>query len=534
MAAEYQLTFNDYLSIIRRRALLIVVTFVGLLAVVLIVAIVIPPVYQSTGTIMVESQLIPTELVSAQANSIVDERIEIIRQRVMTRENLLKIIDKYALFKEQEMFSWGKQSMTVSEKIDEMRKLITLESLSANIAARRQGQGTLAFKLSFDHRKPEVAHKVANELVTLFLDENVKSRTERANETTEFLTQEANKLQVELEKVEGQLATYKQEHSKALPQNQELRMTMLSRTEVELKDVERDYKAAQGELSFLDLELSAAKAGITPKTGAAYAAPQTPQDLGSLKAEYDRLKSLYTEAHPDVRAVKRKIEALEAAGATSGAGGADKTGAAVSIDVARVQTKIAVTQSRIDSLAAQVKSLRSRMASYEQEILQSPQVERGLITLMRDHENAQKKYEEIRAKQMNAKISENLEGENKAERFSLLEPPAYPEKPIKPDRNKIIAIGFVLALVGSGGLVALLETINQRVWGSEALINILHQRILATIPYITIEEELKRKRLWAKRLAISVVCTVILLLLALHFIYMPLDILLMKIMVRFG
>jgi hypothetical protein len=70
------------------------------------------------------------------------------------------------------------------------------------------------------------------------------------------------------------LAAYKQEHSKALPQHQELHMGMLSRTETELKDVEREYKTAQEELRFLDLELSAAKAGITPKTGAAYS-PRT-------------------------------------------------------------------------------------------------------------------------------------------------------------------------------------------------------------------------------------------------------------------
>ena len=44
------------------------------------------------------------------------------------------------------------------------------------------------------HLRPEVANKVANELVTLFLDENIKQRTERASETTEFLTREADKL----------------------------------------------------------------------------------------------------------------------------------------------------------------------------------------------------------------------------------------------------------------------------------------------------------------------------------------------------
>ena len=528
MSTEYQLTFNDYLSILRRRGLLLAATLFGLLAVALVVVVAIPPVYQSAGTIMVESQTIPTDLIPFSAASMVDERIEIIRQRVMTRENLLKIIEKYSLFKD------STQSLTVSEKIDVMRKQIAIESIGANLKSRRAGQGTIAFKLSFEHRKPEITQRVANELVTLFLDENVKSRTERATETTEFLTQEADKLKAELEKVETQLAAYKQEHSKALPQHQQLHMGMLSRTETELKDTEREYKTAQEELRFLDLELSAAKAGITPKTGAAYA-PQNPQDIGGLKAEYQRLLSLYTEAHPDVRAVKRKIEALETSAAASGAG-TDKpaTAAPVSLEVARVQAKIAATNTRIESLAGQIKTLRGRMGSYEQQLLQTPQVERGLITLMRDHESAQKKYQEIHAKQMSAKITENLEGENKAERFSLLEPPAYPDKPSKPDRIKMLLIGIFVAFGGSGGLVFLLEMLNQRIRGQEALAIAIRQRPMLVIPYIVIEDEvLSRKRLLNTTAIVSAALIVIAALL-LHFIYMPLDILLMKTIARFG
>lgn len=527
MSTEYQLTFNDYVSILRRRGLLMVATLVALLVVAIVVAVAIPPVYQSTGTILVESQTIPTDLIPSTAASLIDERIEVIRQRVMTRENLFKIIEKHKLFRD------SSESLTVSEKIDEMRKRIIIESIGANVkSSRRRDQGTIAFRLTFEHRRPDIAQRVANELVTLFLDENVKSRTERATETTEFLTQEADKLKAELEKVETQLATYKQEHSKALPQHQQLHMEMLSRTETELKDVEREYKMAQEELRFLDLELSAAKAGITPKSGAAYA-PQSPQDIGSLKAEYQRLLTLYTEAHPDVRAVKRKIEALETA-APAGAG-ADKSAAApVSLEVAKVQTKIAATNARIESLAGQIKVLRGRMAGYEQQLLKIPQVERGLITLMRDHESAQKKYEEIHAKQMSAKIAENLEGENKAERFSLLEPPVLPDRPSKPDRVKILLMGVVGAFGGSGGLVFLLETINQRIRGQEALAIAIRQRPMLAIPYIVIEDEvLSRKRL-LKRVAIAAAAVILVSIVLLHFLYMPLDILMMKVIVRFG
>ena len=524
MSQEYQLTFNDYLSIIRRRAVLLGATFFGLLVIALVIAVAIPPVYQSSGTIMVESQQIPTDLIPKMTTSLVEERIEVIRQRVMTRETLVKIIDKYRLFED------SSKSLTVTEKIDAMRKQISIEPIYANPNKSSRLQGTIAFRLTFEQRHAELAHKGANELVTLFLDENVKARTERATETTEFLTQEASKLKVELEALENQLATYKQGHGNSLPEHQQLRMNMVSRTESELKDVEREYKTAQEELRFLDLELSAAKAGLTPRTGTPYAKPN--EDLGSLKAEYARISAIYTAAHPDVRTLKRKIDALEAA-APAKAG--DKAGGeAVNLDVAKVQIKISATQSRIESLAAQMKALRGKLAATEQQIIRSPLVEQGLVTLMRDHENARKKYEEISAKQMSAKITENLEGQNKAERFTLLEPPIFPEKPFKPDRIKIILIGFFLAIGGAGGLVFLLEALNQPIRGEEALAIAIRQRPMLVIPYITIESEIasRKRRIWksASGLTVAIVLSLILV----HFVYMPLDILMMKIISRFG
>lgn len=174
------------------------------------------------------------------------------------------------------------------------------------------------------------------------------------------------------------------------------------------------------------------------------------------------------------------------------------------------------------------------MGNYEQQLLKVPQVERGLITLMRDHEGAKNKYEEIRAKQLNAKIAESLEGENKAERFSLLEPPVFPDKPAKPDRIKILVMGIFASFGGAGGLVYLLETINQRIRGQEALAIAIRQRPMVAIPYIVIEDEvLGRKRLF-KKIAIVTIAMIVTATILMHLLYMPLDILMIKIIARFG
>ncbi|MGW8466029.1 GumC family protein [Pseudomonas sp. CLCA07] len=520
MASEYEMSVNDYIAIIKHRAVLVVVSVAAILAVSVLVAISIPPVYESSSTILVESQQISPDLVAANNNTFADERIEVIRQRVMTREHLQEIIDKYNLFSSQS------KQLSVTEKIDEMRNAIAVSLVSAAVKGR--GEVTIAFRVSFEHRQPEIANKVANELATLFLDENIRQRTERASETTEFLTQEADKLRVELETLENRLADFKQAHSNALPEHQKLRMDMLSRAETELKEVDRDYKAAREELRFNELEVSAASAGVASKPGAYGAAAEKPQDLGSLKAEYTRLLSIYTQAHPDVRAVKRKIAALEVTQGT-GAGAVSP----VSLDVAKAQARVAASEARIKSLADQKREILGKIEAYEAQILETPQVERGMVTLMRDHENARKKYEEIRTKEMGAKISESLEQENKAERFVLLESPLMPEKPVRPNRKKVVAMGFLLAPVGTGALVMLLEMLNQRVRGVEALASVLGRRVLGTIPYIHTKAELAHRKRLRRFLILCGFMLIACLLILVHFFYMPVDQMVFKALARF-
>ena len=539
---DYQLTLRDYLSILKRRALLIAVTFIGVAAVAIAVAMLMPPVYQSTGTIMIESQQIPTDLVQASVTSYADERIEVIKQRVMTRDNLLRIISKYDLFKDRSI------TFTPSEQVDEMRQLITVQLINANV---RQGKGsaTIAFKVSFEDRQPQIAQRVANELVTLFLNENVKVRTERATQTTEFLTQEANRLKTQLDQLEGQIATYKQQNNTVLPENIALSMNAIQRMETEMRDAEREYRSAEEEVRSLDIELAGAKAAVANAAANASGSPiaglnADEAELQKARSELARMANTYTDSHPDVRATKRRIEALEKSIAETAklprpsvlADGsplsASPTVAAAQMVVSKIEARRVSAQSRMQLMRAQQGELRARLADAEAQLVKAPQVERGLAALLRDREGAQRKYEEIRAKQMSAQLSENLEDEQRAERFSLLEPPLAPDRPIKPNRKKMIALGLVLAGVAAGGLTMLLEMLHGTVRGAEAVTAITGKRPLVLIPYITIAEENQRQRRYWKRLIIGAVVALVAALLAIHFFFMPLDTLVFKLLLR--
>jgi uncharacterized protein involved in exopolysaccharide biosynthesis len=191
--------------------------------------------------------------------------------------------------------------------------------------------------------------------------------------------------------------------------------------------------------------------------------------------------------HPDLRALKRKIDALEQK--TSAPDVKDSSANVTNLSVFKIQAKVDAVNARIESLEQQKKKLKAEIGQNEHAMEMTPRVAQGLEELVRDRDTAQKKYEEIQNKNMTAKISENLESENKSERFSLLEPPLLPEKPFKPNPLKILALGFLFALGASGGAAMLLESIDKRIRGVEALTHALGYRPLAVIPFIVAQKE---------------------------------------------
>jgi polysaccharide chain length determinant protein (PEP-CTERM system associated) len=471
MATEYELTLSDYLSIMRRRAPYLIVIFIVVFLIAIVVAFIIPPAYRATGTIMVETPQVIEGVAPRNAKNDLEVRIDVIKQRVMTRESLLQIINKYSLFKD------NAGARTTTDLIDKMRSQVSVETISSS----QQGQQANAFTISFEDKRPEVALQVANDLVTLFLDWNIKLRTEGAMETTEFFSQESAKLKAEVDRLEEKISAYKRQNSENLPEQLTLRTSIMARAENDLYAAERDIRSGNEELRSLEAELSVAKHGMSD---------DPTQTLPVLKAEYTKLSAVYTESHPDLRALKRKIDALEQG--LSKSESKDASANITNLAVFKIQAKVDAVNARLASLAQQKKMLQDRIGQNEHAMEQTPRVAQGLDILIRDRDSAQRKFDELRNKKMNAQIAQNLESENKSERFTLLEPPIMPEKPFKPNRIKIFALGFLLALGSSLGAVMLLESLDKRIRGADALTHVLGCQPLVVIPFLHTEEEMAR------------------------------------------
>jgi hypothetical protein len=133
-----------------------------------------------------------------------------------------------------------------------------------------------------------------------------------------------------------------------------------------------------------------------------------------------------------------------------------------------------------------------------------------------------------------AQVSEVLEAQRKGERFSLIDPPALPEKPEKPKRGILVFLSLVLAAAGGIGSGAAAENLDHSVHTARALGLLSQAPPLAVIPYMPNEEDRKRSVRMKRRLIGGGVGLLIVSLMAVHFLWLPLDVIWFMILRKIG
>jgi uncharacterized protein involved in exopolysaccharide biosynthesis len=569
---EQEKTLQDYMAILSRRKLPMLITMVAVFLIGVVVALVWPPTFRSSATILIKEQEVPVDLVRSTVTSYAAERIKVIEQSVLTRSNLTQIIEKYNLYEKE------RKRKTMEEVLQDMRDDIKLDMIEANVVDPRSGRSmsaTIAFMLSYDGRSPDSTQRVAGELTSLFLAENLKNRTEKANETYTFLTEESNKLAQQIAEMERSLAEFKEKHADSLPELSALNFSTIDRTEMELDQADSELRALDERRYFIESQLAQTNplAMMQSATGERILDPSS--RLKALEAEYASLSVKYSAEHPDVMKVKREIEGLrestglvsntiEIAGQLSNArtelGMAEQAYSADHPDVVRLkkvvaelegklkaaerlpeqkaatqrpdnpayiqlQTQLESVKSDMNAVRERKQKLRGKVAEYELRVSRSPQVERDYQAMLREHENASRRYQDIRARQMEAEIGQALEKESKGESFQLIDPAQFPEEPIKPNRILITLLSLVFAMACGFGYALVAESLDSSIRGVKSVTAMLVAAPLAVIPAIYTPVDYYRRKRFNKIAVTVTVASFVLVILAVHIFWQPLDVL---------
>lgn len=509
------LDLKYYFSILLRRSPYLIVIAAIFTSVSLTVAVILPPEYQAQARLLAESEQIPQNLAASTVQTQTSEQLQIIEQRLMTRETLLEIADQFDVYADARADG---RVFTASEIVQDMRSRTNIDISGA---VRRRGQPATAtiVTISFRGSNPRLAAEVTNEFVTRVLQENVEIRTEQAGETLEFFQQEVERLGAELDQRSAQLLEFESEAGLALPQNMQYLRDRLTTLQDRRTQRERDIDALQLQRDRLT--------ELFRMTGGTQQAGQTPlqQQLAAAEQQLLDAQLIYSDANPKLNMLQARVERLRQA--------VDEQASAVddqATDSAQPSPQQAVFQQQLADIDAQILALEKEIAAIDTEIEEvegyiREATENGatISKLQRDFNNTQAQYNQAVARLSTAETGERIELLAKGQRISVIEQATPPQSPTKPNRMLIAAAGTGIGLASAFGVVVLMELLNRSIRRPVELTNRLGITPIGVLPYIRTQREIILKRaVFAAAMAFLIV-GVPLIMFGVHTFVTPLD-----------
>ena len=478
------LTINDLArSLWRRRAWFLVPVLLGLVAGAAAYK-VLPRKYKAFTAVLVEPQRVPADYVKPTVTSNIEDRLRTIEPQIKNRDNLVRIIQELDLYPEL------RRRGLMGAAIDQMRRDLIVDL-----------QGGNTFYIFYYGRDPVKVARTSNRIAGAFIDSNLKLRENQAEGTSEFLEGELDRTKKRLELQEARIADFKRLNMGDLPEQRDTNLRAVEQLQTKLEiNMEALDKAEtrklllQSQIAELRRDEGSGRRVVT-SGGVVMAAPAAPTRLEVLRAQLAELQSRYTDQHPDVIRTQAEIAQLEklerqrprpaapspAANAANIAKDDDEP-AAPRVDPT-LKAELASVELEIRSLKAERERILGDVANVQARLENVPRVEQELLSLTRDYDNIKSSYESLLDKRLNARLYENLEKSQQAERFTIIERALPPTAPYTPNKLVTLAAGLL-----AGGLLGLLAVLlRERTDPTYADAETLQQAfpglpLLATIP----------------------------------------------------
>lgn len=413
---------NHLPTILWQRRLYVVVTFAAFLIVATIAAFALPTLYRSSATLLIESQELPTTVAESPGTGMIDQRIAKIRERVLSRGDLIGLIEQYDLYPAE------RRSKPLSKIIENMRKATSVGALQGDIGPQQTsapGQSnTIALNMTFDYPDAVKSQEVLQSFVSSFLKMDSDVVENQASLTVRFLEDQAQKLQSQIQAIESQITELKSRNGSALSQGGIPSMLDTGSYSAQIVDLENQNR---------QLLLQSRKSGGKDERVAA------------AEAALAAAQAVYTDSHPDVLAARQRLKAARDQANASPSGG----------DAGVIQQQISANNQAIANLRAQRDAALSQANAAVAGQSRAPAILEQASQL-EDRANALRdQYKNVSTDLLKAQNSARMAGEQRAERLSLVEPATLPDHPNWPNRPLLIGAGAAAGLV-LGLLLALI------------------------------------------------------------------------------
>ena len=495
------LDLRFYLSLILRRlpmllAIVVTATVAGILY-----AVSLPPVFRAESRLLIENAQIPDDLAASTVRSTADEILLSIRQRIMTRDNLLGIGQEFDLFN-------GKPQFTPEQQIDQIAGRISIYMPTTQGAT---GVVTVSFAAS----EPELSARVTNSIADQVLQWNTELRTTASGSTLDFFQQEVQRLTDELAQQNARILEFEQANRDALPESLEYRRTRQASQQERLLQVDRELASLRDRRDRLT--------ELYDRTGALVTSGQdrTPEEarLEQLRQELASALVVLSPSNPRVRALQKEVAALEEAVKS-------QIGASGGGELSAFDVQMLDIDGQIKYLAEQKSGLEKDLVALEASIEATPANSIRLAELHSNYETLRVQYEQAVTSLSEARMGDRIEVTDRGQRITVIEKAVPPAFRSEPNRKRIAVASVGAGTILAAALLVLLELLDQTVRRPSELTRVLGVAPFGTVGYIPGGKV--RHRWTANRLVTLalVLINIPMLLLIVHIYVAPIDTLL--------
>ncbi len=453
---------------------------------------VLPDLYRSETLILVVPQRVPESYVRSTITARIEDRLQTIRQQILSRPRLEQIILDFDLYAEE------RKTQVMEDVVARMRGEIETPIVKGD-----------AFSIGYVAKEPRTAMRVVERLASLFIDENLRDREVLAEGTNQFLEAQLGDAKRRLVEHERKLSDYQRAHADDLPSQLNFNQQAQHNAEMQIQAVVNSLNLDRERQVLLERQLAdAADADAIESVDAVQAAGGDVraeggalEQLVAARAVLSALEARLTPQHPDVVRQKRLIADLEgqsvaqtpsvpgrpAPAKTAGQAARASRNAELRRDLANLSRQIAAKEE-------QELKLRASVEVYQSRIHVVPVRQSEMTELNRDYETIQALYRSLLEKHESSKISANLEQRQQSEQFKVIEPARAPERPFSPDRLRFNLLGAMFGLAVGLGIAAVLEYFDTRMRTEDDVLLALGLPVLALVPHVVAEEERRGHR----------------------------------------
>lgn len=460
------LDVEDYIDIMRRHKGWVFGPFLFTLVASVVGVYLWPDSYVSQAVVKIVPQQVPETMVQSAVNQQMADRINSMAQTILSRTVLTTIINTFGLYPRE------RSREPIEDVIEDMKKKITIQAIGPATGGSERTVPAFAVQFSYENRY--LAQRVVQDLVSRFIDENIRNRSNATFQTTQFMKDEMEQSKKQLDSIEDQLTRFRVANNGRLPDQLEANIgqmnalqtqvtyldSQISRANQERLEVEANIRIYKDQMAALTKEPPESAAAMQEKNEKL---AEVDREIDGLDRELNLLKQHYKDTYPDVQTVatrlaaaKKRREDIVKEESTRKPGPAaprpvnpQVVREARDLDgvVRRLETAVEAKNLEIQEYNKQMRRASEAMKAYQGRIENVPLGEKEYGDLLRDRDMAKQKYIEIEAKLERAQIAQEMEGRKQGETLELLDPASLPQNPAEPKRPLVISIGAGLGLL---------------------------------------------------------------------------------------